>query len=138
MARGLVCRLVDWLRWPQWPTNNHNTFLLFSCINFESSSSYFDALAELHIEHLRHQRNDAVESVTDCWRKYVTRQLFRRLARDHRLTASTLNRDFGPFKLWCDDLRPSNVLLNADLQIVGVIDWYGSPMRSTDMTILTI
>lgn len=99
-------------------------------VTFESSSSYFNALAELHIEHLKHQRNDAVDSATDCRRKYVARQLFRRLSNDRRLIASTSNNDTGPFKLWCDDLRPSNVLLNADLQIVGVIDWeftYASP-----------
>lgn len=99
-------------------------------VTFESSSSYFNALAELHVEHLKHQRNDAVDSATDCRRKYVARQLFRRLSNDRRLIASTSNNDTGPFKLWCDDLRPSNVLLNADLQIVGVIDWeftYASP-----------
>ncbi|RMJ26390.1 Phosphotransferase enzyme family [Aspergillus sp. HF37] len=99
-------------------------------IVFETSSSYFDALAELHIEHLIHQRNDTVDSAIDCQRKYIARKLFYRLARDRRLTASTQNHDAGPFKLWCNDLRPSNVLLNADLQIVGVIDWefaYASP-----------
>ena len=96
----------------------------------ESSSSYFDALAELHIEHLTHQRNDAVDSATDCRRKYVVRQLFHRLSKNRQLTASTRNSDAGPFKLWCDDLRPSNVLLNADLQVVGVVDWeftYAAP-----------
>jgi hypothetical protein len=99
-------------------------------ITFESCLSYFDALAKLHIQHLTHQRNDVVDSATDCRRKYVTRQLFRRLLRDRLLTASTMNHDSGPFKLWCDDLRPSNVLLNAVLQVVGVIDWeftYASP-----------
>ena len=101
-------------------------------LTFESSSSYFDALAKLHIEHLTHQRNDAVDSATDCRRKYIARQLFRKLARDRQLTASTLNHEAGPFKLWCDDLGPSNVLLNADLQIVGVIDWeftYAAPVE---------
>lgn len=48
------------------------------------SSSYFNALSELHIEHLSHQRNDAVDSM-DCRCKYVARQLFRRLARGRRL-----------------------------------------------------
>ena len=101
-------------------------------VTFESASSYFDTLAELHIEHLKHQRNDAVDSVTDCRRKYVARQMFHRLAQDRRLTASISKYDSGPFRLWCDDLRLSNVLLNADLQIVGVIDWeftYASPVE---------
>ncbi|PYI10700.1 hypothetical protein BO78DRAFT_180830 [Aspergillus sclerotiicarbonarius CBS 121057] len=97
---------------------------------FGSASSYFDALAELHIEHLTHQRNDAIDSATDCRRKYVARQLFRKLSSDRRLTAPTRHPDSTSFRLWCDDLRPSNVLLNADLQIVGVIDWeftYAAP-----------
>ncbi|KAJ5584415.1 phosphotransferase family protein [Penicillium hispanicum] len=97
---------------------------------FETTSSYFDGLAGLYIDHLKHQRNDAVDSAADCRRKYVARQLFHRLAKDRRLTTSTLDRDSGSFKLWCDDLRPSNVLLNADLQIVGVVDWeftYAAP-----------
>lgn len=92
-------------------------------VTFESSLSYFSALAELHVEHLTHQRNDAVDSATNCWRKYVARQLLCRLSKDRQLTVSTSNNDTGPFKLWCDDLQPSNVLLNVDLQIVGVIDW---------------
>ncbi|GKZ38554.1 hypothetical protein AbraIFM66950_010836 [Aspergillus brasiliensis] len=102
---------------------------------FDTSSSYFDELAELHIQHLKHQRNDAVEPATDCRRKYVARQLFRKLAKDRRLTASTRDGDSGPFRLWCDDLRPSNVLLNADLQVVGVIDWefsYAAPAEFSE------
>ncbi|KAL4804423.1 hypothetical protein BDV18DRAFT_153304 [Aspergillus unguis] len=99
---------------------------------FESASSYFEKLTKLHIEHLEHQRNDAVESVADCQRKYIARQAFHRLAKDRQLTASTARYDSGSFKLWCDGLRPSNVLLNADLQIVGVIDWeftYAAPVE---------
>lgn len=40
--------------------------------------------------------------------------------------------DQGPFKIWCDDLRPSNVLVNEELQIVGVVDWeftYAAPVE---------
>lgn len=42
--------------------------------------------------------------------------------------------DHGPFKLWCDDLRPSNVLVDADHRIVAVIDWeftYAAPAEFT-------
>ncbi|PLN85786.1 phosphotransferase family protein [Aspergillus taichungensis] len=95
---------------------------------FKTTSSYFKALADLHCAHLSHQRNDAVDSANDCRRKFVARQLFSRLAREGRLTHST--NEHGPFRLWCDDLRPSNVLINKDLQIVGVIDWeftYAAP-----------
>ncbi|KAB8257007.1 hypothetical protein BDV32DRAFT_140774 [Aspergillus pseudonomiae] len=50
----------------------------------------------------------ALDSAEDCRRILVARQLFSKLAREGRLTHST--NDHGPFKIWCDDLRPSNVL----------------------------
>ncbi|KAI9829870.1 MAG: hypothetical protein M1819_005968 [Sarea resinae] len=95
---------------------------------FKTSSSYFEALAEMHINHLSHQRNDAIDNAIDCTRKYIGRHLFRKLARESKLTSPEHNA--GPFKLWCDDLRPTNILLNADLKIVAVIDWeftYSAP-----------
>ncbi|KAK2776507.1 hypothetical protein FQN53_002678 [Emmonsiellopsis sp. PD_33] len=100
---------------------------------FQSASSYFTALADLHLAHLTHQRNDAVDSPNDCRRRYVARVLFRKLARECQFTttASSTN-NLGPFKIWCDDLRPSNVLLNEQLQIVGVVDWeftYAAPVE---------
>lgn len=49
---------------------------------FSTTSSYLRALAELNIEHLTHQRNDAVDSVSDCQRKFVSRRLFYKLARE--------------------------------------------------------
>ncbi|KAJ5734005.1 hypothetical protein N7493_002791 [Penicillium malachiteum] len=88
---------------------------------FESSSSYFNRLADLHVDHLIHQQNDAIDSADDCRRRYVARMLFRKLAREGRFTESSTN--LGPFNIWCDDLRPSNILINEDLQIVAVVDW---------------
>lgn len=83
-----------------------------------------------HLEHLTHQRNDAVDSADDCRRRYIARLLFLKLAREGRLTTSSTN--LGPFTIWCDDLRPSNVLVNEHLQIVGVVDWeftYAAPVE---------
>ncbi|KAG8407868.1 hypothetical protein J3458_020179 [Metarhizium acridum] len=99
---------------------------------FSSTSEYLQSLATLHVHHLAHQRNDAVDSVADCQRKYVARHLFQKLANERRLLSSEY--DEGPFKLWCDDLRPSNILLDANLNIVGVIDWefsYAAPNEFT-------
>lgn len=63
---------------------------------FNTSSSYFEILADLNIEHLVHQRNDGVESADDCRRKFVARKLFRKLAGDKRLTNPALeNGAFG-------------------------------------------
>ncbi|KAJ5573656.1 uncharacterized protein N7459_008083 [Penicillium hispanicum] len=99
---------------------------------FDTASSYFEALAELHITHLRNQRNDAIDSADDCRRKFVARYLFRKLAQDRRLTKHSASSDQGPFKLWCDDLRPANVLVDEALKIVGVVDWeftYAAPVE---------
>ncbi|KAJ5730854.1 uncharacterized protein N7483_005362 [Penicillium malachiteum] len=97
---------------------------------FQSASSYFSRLADLHIDHLIHQRNDAVDSADDRRRRYVARLMFRKLAREGRFTSSCT--DLGPFNICCDDLRPSNILINDDLQIVGVVDWeftYAAPVE---------
>ncbi|KAL5338014.1 kinase-like domain-containing protein [Aspergillus crustosus] len=92
----------------------------------------YSALAELHITHLIDQRNDAVDSAEDCRRKLVARYLFRKLAREHRLTKQWAAFNKGPFKLWCDDFRPGNILLNKELKITAVVDWeftYAAPVE---------
>ncbi|RAL11774.1 uncharacterized protein BO97DRAFT_470677 [Aspergillus homomorphus CBS 101889] len=99
---------------------------------FDTTSSYFEALAELHITHLVHQRNDAIDSPDDCRRKLVARYLFRKLARKRRLTKHLASFDGGPFKLWCDDFRSANILLSRELEVVGVVDWeftYAAPVE---------
>ncbi|RAK97357.1 uncharacterized protein BO80DRAFT_428349 [Aspergillus ibericus CBS 121593] len=97
---------------------------------YQTSSSYLESLADLHITHLTHQRNDAILSADDCRRKYIARYLFRKLAREKRLTDPEY--EAGPFKLWCDDFHPSNVLINKHNTIVGVVDWeftYAAPVE---------
>ncbi|KAK8178774.1 kinase-like domain-containing protein [Phyllosticta citribraziliensis] len=88
---------------------------------FDSSASYFQALADLHLQHLSHQRNDAVKDADDCRKKFVARRIFRRLAQENRLTSPSTAA--GPFKIWCDDLRPANVLLHSNSEVAAVIDW---------------
>lgn len=88
---------------------------------FANSFEYFEALAQLHSDHLEHQRNDAVDSETDCRRKYIARRLFCKLIKERKVASGAHAN--GPFKLWCDDFRPTNVLLDANMQIVGVVDW---------------
>ncbi|KAJ6119238.1 hypothetical protein N7523_003518 [Penicillium sp. IBT 18751x] len=97
---------------------------------FKTASSYIEALAQLNIQHLLHQRNDAVQSADDCRRKFIARQLFYTLARDKRLSLPSFEN--GPFKLWCDDFRPANIFLNEDMHIAGVVDWkftYAAPVE---------
>ena len=96
---------------------------------FETASSYFDTLANTNINHLSIQRNDAIESAEDCRYKYLARHLFRRIISDQRFP-TTLATGSQPFKLFCDDFRPSNVLVDDNDKIVSVIDWeftYAAP-----------
>jgi aminoglycoside phosphotransferase (APT) family kinase protein len=97
---------------------------------FETSSSYLNTLANLHLSHLTHQRNDAIDSESDCRRKYIARYLFRKLSLKGKLSHPAHNS--GPFKLWCDDLRPANMLVNSNLELIAVIDWeftYSAPVE---------
>ncbi|KAL3418436.1 phosphotransferase family protein [Phlyctema vagabunda] len=89
---------------------------------FQTSSSYFRALADTNLVHLSTQRNDAIESAEDCRRKYVARHLFRKIVSDGQFP-SPPQPETKPFKLFCDDFRPSNVLVDEECKIVGVIDW---------------
>jgi hypothetical protein len=88
---------------------------------FETSSSYLTTLANMHLRHLNYQRNDAIVSASDCRQKYIARYLFRKLSVEAKLSRPEHN--FGPFKLWCVDLRPANMLINSNLELVSIIDW---------------
>ncbi|PVH94447.1 hypothetical protein DM02DRAFT_693069 [Periconia macrospinosa] len=61
--------------------------------------------------------NDAIESTEDCRRKYIARQLFQGLAAERKLHDPAL--EHGPFRLWCEDLRPGNILLDEDCHILS-------------------
>ncbi|KAJ5803839.1 uncharacterized protein N7518_000142 [Penicillium psychrosexuale] len=109
---------------------------------YDKASSYFEALAELHISHLRSQRNEAdiEEDVTtdvladEFRRKFVARFLFRKIARDQEQRKQWILHDDGPFPVWCDDFRPENVLVDEPESIVGVVDWeftYTAPAEFT-------
>ena len=97
--------------------------------SFKTSNDYFVALADIHMTHLKTQRNDAVENDQDCRKKYVARCLFRRIARGF---SSTHNQ--GPFPLYCDDFGPGNLIVDEDLNVVSTIDWeycYAAPVEFT-------
>ncbi|KAF7716911.1 Uncharacterized protein PECH_000697 [Penicillium ucsense] len=101
---------------------------------YDRASLYFEALAELHISHLKHQRNNAVDSADDCRRKFVARFLFRKLVRDRELRDKWLSHEHGPFPVWCDDFRPHNVIVDKAKKVVGVVDWeftYTAPVEFT-------
>ncbi|KAF2441505.1 phosphotransferase family protein [Karstenula rhodostoma CBS 690.94] len=89
--------------------------------HFDTATSYYSAIADMKIMHLDKQRNDAIESAEDCRRKYIGRHLFKKLASEQRLHDPEFEK--GPFRLWCDDFRPGNILVDKDCRILSVIDW---------------
>lgn len=102
---------------------------VFADRTFDTANEYFEELANLHLIHLRYQRNDAVQDEEDCRKKYIARCLFRKIAREFKAHP-------GPFPLYCDDLRPSNVLVPESklMPASGVIDWeftYAAPVEFT-------
>lgn len=120
---------------------------------FSTTDEWYVQLATMHLAQLVFQQNDLVEDEDDCRNKYVSRQLFLRLAKQGHLStfgfkedswsasAKTATRPRFPipsnsdsFRLWCDDFRPSNALLDRseDVKLAAMIDWeftYAAPTQ---------
>lgn len=98
---------------------------------FSRASTYLQELVTQHLIHLEAQPN-IIEDRDDCRKKYLARHLFQQLIKDRNDVASM--DDSGPFKLFCDDFRPSNILVDESLKIVAVPDWeftYAAPSSFT-------
>ncbi|EAW19681.1 uncharacterized protein NFIA_027550 [Aspergillus fischeri NRRL 181] len=94
---------------------------------YHSSTDYIASLLQLQSTHLREQRNSVYDS-EDCREKYACRQLMKAIAFDF----ISHEDNHGPFKLFCDDFGPSNVLVDDSLRVTGVIDWefcYTAPVE---------
>ncbi|KAG9228077.1 phosphotransferase [Amylocarpus encephaloides] len=117
---------------------------------YQTADHWYVALAEMQMATLLFQHNDMVLSEDDCKSKYIARQLFRRLAKQGRLSKFGFSDDkwsacsehahaslpapdaLGSFRLWSDDFRPTNVLVNGNDQVLGAIDWefaYAGPTQ---------
>ncbi|TVY35421.1 hypothetical protein LOCC1_G008267 [Lachnellula occidentalis] len=117
---------------------------------YSTADEWYVALAEMHMAQLVFQHNDLVSSADDCRNKYVARHLFLQLAKQNRLSTFGFAEDDwsaqsetypsilcpGPapseFRLWCDDFRGGNVLLNDSDDVVACIDWeftYAAPSQ---------
>ncbi|KAI0165358.1 phosphotransferase family protein [Hypoxylon sp. FL1284] len=97
---------------------------------YASADEWYDALADMHMAQLAFQQNDAVIDEDDARDKYTGRQLFRRLGIKKRLRPDPSIPD--DFRLFSEDLRPANVLLDKEMRIVGVINWefaYSAPAQ---------
>jgi hypothetical protein len=118
---------------------------------YGTADEWYIMLADMHMAQLVFQRNDLVKTADDCRTKYVARQLFRRLAKQGRLSTFGFAGDdwsaqsksrtstlfpapcgSSSFRLWCDDLRAGNILLNEADDIAAMIDWefaYAAPTQ---------
>ncbi|KAK2021946.1 hypothetical protein LX32DRAFT_574415 [Colletotrichum zoysiae] len=110
---------------------------------YETADEWYAALADMHVAQLIFQHNDLVTSEDDCRNRYVARQIFRRLARQGRLstfgfaednwsaqsrktpalTVSPAPSGSDLFRLWGDDFRAGNILLTETGEIAALIDW---------------
>ncbi|QPC78169.1 hypothetical protein HYE68_008921 [Fusarium pseudograminearum] len=108
---------------------------------YDSADGCYTASAEMHMAQLLFQHNDLVRSENDCRNKYVARFLFYSLAKQGRLSSFGFSEDdwsaqsqvskficraprrSDGFRLWCDDLRPVNLLVNQEDDIIAAIDW---------------
>ncbi|OJD26941.1 hypothetical protein ACJ73_01663 [Blastomyces percursus] len=89
----------------------------FPTTPFTSAREYFQNLADEHITHLQTQRNLAKDP-EDAWKRYVARHRFKKLIPKY------CTDDAGPFKPFCDDLQPSNMLIDEKtLEITAVLDF---------------
>lgn len=118
---------------------------------YETAVEYYTELADMHLAQLAFQHNDLVASADDCRNKYVARQIFRRLAKEGKISTFGFKEDnwsaqsktmsaiispappnAGSFRLYCDDLRAGNVLLDDSDNIAAIIDWeftYAAPSQ---------
>ncbi|KAH8648692.1 hypothetical protein BX600DRAFT_475637 [Xylariales sp. PMI_506] len=123
---------------------------------YMTADEWYVALSEMHIAQLIFQQNDLVVSAHDCRNKYVARQIFRRLARQGRLSTFGFAEDmwsaqsfqmrsasvlaplspapskFGSFRFWGDDFRAGNILLKGTDEVAALIDWefsYAGPTQ---------
>jgi len=118
---------------------------------YGTADEYYTELANMHLIQLVFQHNDLVTSADDCRNKFVARQIFHRLAREGKLSTFGFKEDnwsaqsnkfrtisspappnAGAFRLYCDDLRPENILLDNSNHIAAVIDWeftYAAPSQ---------
>jgi hypothetical protein len=89
----------------------------FPTAQFASANEYFQNLANEYLIHLRTQRN-LTDNPEDAQRQFIARYRFKQLILQYCIE------DAGPFKPFCNDLQPSNMLVDPKtLQITAVLDF---------------
>lgn len=81
----------------------------FPSHTFRSATDYFEPLAMQNLLRPRLQQRDAVDSEEDCRKKYTARCLLLNVTK--KLCAEHPQ---GSLRLYCDDFRPSNVMIDLE------------------------
>lgn len=85
---------------------------------FDRASDYFAERAQCLQTNLDTHRNIGFEDEKITWQRYIARRCFAKLIP----TYGTVD-DRGPFRLFCDDLRPSNMLADPEtMRITALLD----------------
>jgi len=88
----------------------------FPTAPFASAGEYFRSLVSEQKTHLWTQRN-LCGSPAEAHNRYVSHHLFAQSVDKHCIN------DLGPFKIFCDDFRPQNILVDpTTLRIKAVLD----------------
>lgn len=86
---------------------------------FGRATDYFVARARCLQTNLETHRNVGQEDAGLTWKRYVARHCLEKLVPAY----CPAGEDRGPFRLFCDDLRPSNMLADPEtLRITAVLD----------------
>ncbi|KFH45410.1 hypothetical protein ACRE_037780 [Hapsidospora chrysogenum ATCC 11550] len=94
-----------------YPTNQLPT------AQFHSASDYFQSISNQRLLHLKTQRNLAKDEA-DVRRRFIARHRFKQLIPEYCID------DAGPFKFFCDDMQPANMLIDpSTLRITAILDF---------------
>lgn len=84
---------------------------------FHRASDFFQSISNQRILHLKTQRNLAIDEA-DVRRRFIARHRFKQLISEYCID------DAGPFKVFCDDMQPANMLIDPNtLQITALLDF---------------
>ncbi|KAH8701247.1 hypothetical protein GQ44DRAFT_632275 [Phaeosphaeriaceae sp. PMI808] len=89
----------------------------FPAARFRTTREYLEYQSDENLTHLRVQRNLA-SGPEDAKRRYIACYQFRQLIPKYCMDNN------GPFKLFCDDLQPLNMLADLEtLEVHAILDW---------------
>lgn len=89
----------------------------FPTTRFDRASEFFQSIARQHLVHLETQRNLA-DDEANARKRFIARHRFAQLIPKYCID------DAGPFKVFCDDMQPANMLIDPDtLRITAVFDF---------------